>query len=212
MTVIHYLAFVGVSLLVIIAPGQDTALTIRNSLLGGRRAGMATALGVAAGQSAWTIATAAGLAVVLAASGPIFSALRLAGAAYLVYLGGRSLWKAMAAHHDAAGEVAARGAPMAAVTGFWQGCLSNLSNAKMVVFFISLLPQFAAPHPTFALLLALGFNFSLLTIAWLSGYAFAVERMSQVLLRPTVRRSMDGVLGTVLAGLGLRLGVEAVRS
>ena len=73
-----YVAFLGVSLLVICTPGQDTALTIRNTLLGGRRAGVATAAGVSVGQATWTIATSAGLAVVLMASAPLFTAVRLA--------------------------------------------------------------------------------------------------------------------------------------
>ncbi|TMF27423.1 MAG: LysE family translocator, partial [Chloroflexi bacterium] len=92
----EYVAFVGVSLLVICTPGQDTALTIRNTLLGNRRTGAATALGVSAGQATWTVATSAGLAVILAASAPLFLAVRLAGAAYLIYLGARSLLSAMA--------------------------------------------------------------------------------------------------------------------
>ncbi|TMF24751.1 MAG: LysE family translocator, partial [Chloroflexi bacterium] len=95
-----YLAFLGVSLLVICTPGQDTALTIRNTLAGGRRAGVATAAGVAAGQATWTVATSAGLAVVLAASEPIFFAIRLAGAAYLVFLGVRTLMSLRGQHPD----------------------------------------------------------------------------------------------------------------
>jgi threonine/homoserine/homoserine lactone efflux protein len=80
------LLFLGVSALVIAIPGQDTALTIRNTLLGNRATGLATALGVGAGQSAWTLATALGVGAFLAASEPAFAALRLAGAAYLVWL------------------------------------------------------------------------------------------------------------------------------
>src|SRR5260221_4384604 len=75
-----YAAFLAVSLLVICTPGQDTALTIRNTLLGGRRSGVATAVGVSSGQAVWTLATSAGLAVILVASGPLFLAVRLAGA------------------------------------------------------------------------------------------------------------------------------------
>src|SRR6185312_7596684 len=90
-----YMAFLGVSLLVICTPGQDTALTIRNTLLGGRRAGVATAVGVAAGQAGWTLATSGGLAVVIAASAPLFFAIKLAGAGYLVYLGVRSIISAL---------------------------------------------------------------------------------------------------------------------
>src|SRR6201981_2918349 len=90
----QYTAFLASSLLVICTPGQDTALTIRNTLLGGRQSGVATAAGVASGQAIWTLATSAGLAVILVASGPLFLAVRLAGAAYLIYLGMRSLIKA----------------------------------------------------------------------------------------------------------------------
>jgi len=88
------LAFLGVAALVIVTPGQDTALTIRNSLAGGRRSGMFTALGISTGQCGWAVATSAGLAALLVASEPAFLALRLLGAAYLVYLGALALWSA----------------------------------------------------------------------------------------------------------------------
>ena len=79
--------FLVVSALVIVLPGQDTALTIRNTLVGGRRAGRLTAAGISSGQAVWAVATAAGVAAVLRASEPAFLALRIAGAAYLVCLG-----------------------------------------------------------------------------------------------------------------------------
>ncbi len=205
-----YLAFVGVSLLVICTPGQDTALTIRNTLLGNRRAGLATALGVSAGQATWTVATSAGLAVILAASAPLFLAVRLAGAAYLIYLGLRSLISAVG-RQDADGHVhgSRRLPPRAA---FVQGFFSNLSNAKMAAFFVSLLPPFAGTHPSFVLLLALGFNFCLLTLAWLAGYSLAVDRVRGWLRRSSVRRALDGMLGAVLVALGLRVSSEALAS
>ncbi|TMF21619.1 MAG: LysE family translocator [Chloroflexi bacterium] len=199
----EYVAFVGVSLLVICTPGQDTALTIRNTLLGNRRTGAATALGVSAGQATWTVATSAGLAVILAASAPLFLAVRLAGAAYLIYLGARSLLSAMA-RRDATHAMNPPASRLSTSAAFAQGFVSNLSNAKMVAFFISLLPPFAGSHPSFILLLALGLNFSLLTLAWLLGYTFAVERMSRWLRRSAVRRAIDGMLGAVLVALGLR--------
>jgi threonine/homoserine/homoserine lactone efflux protein len=198
-----YLAFLGVSLLVICTPGQDTALTIRNTLAGGRRAGVATALGVAAGQATWTVATSAGLAVVIAASEPVFFAIRIAGAAYLIYLGVRAI---LQRGHQLTGR------SNSGRHAFAQGFLSNLSNAKMVAFFVSLLPPFAGPHPTLAILLALGFNFCLLTLAWLTAYAFAVERIGDVLRRTRVRKALDTVLGTVLVALGVRVGFDSVRA
>ena len=207
-----YLAFLGVSLLVICTPGQDTALTIRNTLLGNRAAGVATAFGVSAGQATWTVATAAGLAVLLTASAPLFLAIRLAGAAYLVYLGLRSVLKAVTDRTSGDAAIETTGAPLPASVAFFQGFLSNLSNAKMVAFFISLLPPFAGPHPSFALLLALGLNFSVLTLVWLTGYAIAVERISRWLRLAAVRHALDAVLGAVLVGLGLRVGSEALAS
>jgi threonine/homoserine/homoserine lactone efflux protein len=97
-------------------------------------------------------------------------------------------------------------------TAFLQGLLSNLSNAKMVAFFIGLLPPFAGPHPSFVLLLALGVNFCVLTLAWLVAYAFAVERLSGWLRRNRVRRALDLALGSVLIVLGVRVGREALAS
>jgi threonine/homoserine/homoserine lactone efflux protein len=89
------IAFLAISALVIVTPGQDTALTIRNALLGGRRAALFTALGVSAGQALWALASAVGVAALLAASEPVFLALRLAGAAYLVWLGVQALASAL---------------------------------------------------------------------------------------------------------------------
>lgn len=205
-----YIAFLGVSLLVICTPGQDTALTIRNTLSGGRRAGVATAFGVAAGQGVWTVATSAGLAVVLMASAPLFFAIRLAGAAYLVYLGVRALVAAFLPAARGGGGEAAGGAGQS--NAFLQGVVSDLSNAKMVAFFVGLLPPFAGPHPGFGLLLALGLNFCLLTLAWLVAYSFAIDRLGSWLRRSAVRRTLDALLGTVLVGLGLRVGAEALAS
>ena len=203
-----YLAFLGVSLVVICTPGQDTALTIRNTLIAGRAGGAATAAGVASGQAVWTIATSAGLAIVLMASAPLFLAIRLAGAAYLVYLGLR----AVVVPTRRAGGDEAGAAALSPRTAFLQGFLSNLSNAKMVAFFIGLLPPFAGARPSFLLLLALGVNFCLLTLAWLVAYAFAVERLSGWLRRNRVRRALDLALGSVLIALGLKVGREALVS
>src|SRR6266700_8364035 len=89
-----FLAFLGISLLVIATPGPDTALTVRNTLLGGRRGGGFTAAGVAVGQMIWALATSAGLVALLVASEPVFEAIKWLGAAYLVWLGVQSLWAA----------------------------------------------------------------------------------------------------------------------
>ena len=194
------LAFFVVAAVVIVTPGQDTALTIRNTLAGARRAGIATAAGVSAGQAVWTLATSLGLAAVVAASEPVFQAIKLAGAAYLVVLGLQSLRDALRKR--------ARTERTVAVTprAFRQGLLSNLGNPKMAVFFTSLLPQFGGE--SFGALLALGLVFCAMTFVWLSAYAAAVARAGDVLRRPTIKRVLDAVVGVVLVTLGLRLAIE----
>jgi threonine/homoserine/homoserine lactone efflux protein len=92
--VAQLLAFLGVSAVVICVPGPDTALTVRNALAGGRRCGVATAAGVAAGQAVWTLATSVGIAELIQASEPAFLVMKAVGAAYLVALGLQSLWTA----------------------------------------------------------------------------------------------------------------------
>jgi threonine/homoserine/homoserine lactone efflux protein len=195
-------AFLAVSAIVIVTPGQDTALTIRNSLLGGRGAGLATALGVSAGQAVWTLAASAGLAALLVASEPAFVALKLVGAAYLVYLGAQSLLAALRGRSRT--PAGARSA--APSVAFRQGVLSNLGNPKMAVFFSSLLPQFGGT--SFASLLALGLLFCTLTLVWLAAYAVVVARAGDALRRPRIRRALDAATGVALTAFGIRLATE----
>jgi threonine/homoserine/homoserine lactone efflux protein len=190
-------AFIGVAALVIVTPGQDTALTIRNTLAGGRPAGLRTAAGVVCGQAVWALAASVGVAALIVASEPAFVAVKLAGAAYLVFLGVQSLLAALRGHAaERGGERAAGGHEVR------QGLLSNLGNPKMAVFFTSLLPQFGK---SFTALLGFGLLFCALTLAWLSAYAAVVARAGDVLRRPRVRRTVDAVTGGVLVTLGLRL-------
>jgi len=198
----HFLAFLGVSVLVIVTPGQDTALTIRNALLGGRRGGAFTALGVACGQAVWTLAASVGVAALLRASEPAFMALKLAGAAYLVFLGLQALRDAFLRRQHAirsTGTLAGRAA-------FRQGFVSNLGNPKMAIFFTSLLPQFGGV--SFLSLFSLGLVFCTMTLVWLTAYGVAVAKAGDVLRRPRIRRTIDAVTGTVLVALGLRLAAE----
>lgn len=200
------LAFVAVSVVVICTPGQDTALTIRNTLAGGRRSGVATAAGVSLGQAVWTVAASAGVVALLTASEPVFRALKLVGAAYLVYLGAQSLWAALA-RRTSVHSVRA-GVPLSVGRALRQGVLSNLGNPKMAVFFASLLPQFApAGSASFAVLLALGLLFCAMTFAWLTFYAVAVAHLER-LMTCAVRRALDAITGVVLVALGLRLASE----
>jgi threonine/homoserine/homoserine lactone efflux protein len=187
-------AFLGVAVLVIVTPGPDTAITIRGTLVGGRRAGVMTAFGVVTGQACWTIAASAGITALLVASEPAFLVLKLAGAAYLVYLGGQAL---LAAIKGTTHVVAVTGR-FQARTAYRQGLISDLGNPKMAAFFTSLLPQFGT---TFATMLAFGLLFCALTWLWLALYATVIAKLRL----GRVYRVIQGVTGAVLVALGVRL-------
>jgi threonine/homoserine/homoserine lactone efflux protein len=195
-------AFLGVAVLVIVTPGPDTAMTIRGTLLGGRRAGVMTAFGVISGQACWTVAASAGITALLVASEPAFVALKLLGAAYLVYLGAQAIAAAIRGTVAAASEPAG-GVRLAARTAYRQGLVSDLGNPKMAAFFTSLLPQFGT---TFWGMLGLGLTFCALTGLWLAAYATVLARLQAT---ARVRRAIEAVTGTVLVALGVRLATTS---
>jgi threonine/homoserine/homoserine lactone efflux protein len=205
-----FLAFVSISIFVIVTPGPDTALTVRNTIVGGRRGGVFTALGIVIGQAIWVVATSLGIVALLVASEPVFHAVRLGGAAYLIYLGVRSLYEALRSGRwrDAAADAPPKqrlSSPMA----FGQGLASDLSNPKMAAFFTSLLPQFAITGDgAFLHLLLLGAVFCAMAFVWLSLYALAVARAGDFLRRRNVRRALEGLMGAALIALGLRIATE----
>jgi threonine/homoserine/homoserine lactone efflux protein len=205
-----FLAFIGIATFVLITPGPDTALVVRNTLVGGRRRGVFTTFGIVGGQAIWVFATSIGIVALLVASEPVFHAVRLGGAAYLIYLGARSLYDAARSGRwrDAAKDMppAQR---LSSRSAFMQGLASNLSNPKMAAFFTSLLPQFAAPGDGALLkLMLLGGVFCLMTLVWLTLYALAVARAGDFLQRRNVRRALEGLMGAALIALGLRIATE----
>ncbi len=184
-------AFLVVAVVVIVMPGPDFALTARNTLARGARAGVSTASGVVTGLFVWEVASVAGVAALIAASRPAFLVLRVLGAAYLMWLGFEAL-RAAWRHRD----VRERGSP--GRSPFAQGFLSNLGNPKIAVFFTSLLPQFGTSVPTLAIHALV---FSALTFAWL----VLVARAGAALRIPRFRRALDAVTGVVLLAFGIRL-------
>lgn len=200
-------AFLGISILLIVTPGPDMALVMRNALRGGRAAAVATAWGVVAGLLVWTLAASAGLATLIVAWEPAFVTVKLAGAAFLIYLGAQALWSARQSDVRHAtvreGQHGRRGPVWLAAR---QGLLCNLGNPKAGVIFTSFLPQFTPEGgASFAALLGLGLVFCALGLAWLTFYGTVVARLGDVLRRPRIRRAIEGLTGGVLIALGLRL-------
>ena len=190
----HVVPFLVVAVIVVVTPGVDMALVTKNALLHGRRAALATALGVNVGIASWTLAAALGIAAIVRASAAAFAVVKFAGAVYLVYLGLQALRR-----RERVGVVPRRAAP------FRQGLISNALNPKIAVFFTSLLPQFGHSLPA---LLLLGALFNAIGLIWLTVYALAVARGRSVLQRPRVRAALDHLSGVVLVGLGVRLALE----
>jgi threonine/homoserine/homoserine lactone efflux protein len=201
-----FASFLVVAAVMIVTPGPDTALTIRNILIGGRSSGLATAAGVAMGQAVWAMAASAGVVSILIASERLFHAMRIAGALYLVVLGARSLWRAARARSTlTSAEVAGSPRLLSTMSALRQGFLSNLANPKMAVFFASILPQFAPLEGgTLSGLMLLGAVFCSMTFCWLSAYALIISRMRRM-LSAGVQRLVEALTGALLIALGVRV-------
>ena len=199
------LAFVGVSIAVVVIPGPDMALVARNVLRHGRSAGFATSIGICTGVLGWALAAAFGVSALLATSAAAFTALKLAGAAYLIYLGVTTLRSERPA--SAIGQDGESGLPWH--RAWLQGGLSALLNPKLGVFFLTLLPQFIGPgDPPAGRALQLAFLFEAIGLAWLLLYTTMLGAIGTALGRPGPRRAMRWLTGTVLIGLGARVALE----
>jgi RhtB (resistance to homoserine/threonine) family protein len=196
--------FLALSILLIVIPGPDTAVVTKNALLGGPRSGILASVGVSTGLTVWTVAAAFGISTLLRASAVAFLVLKLAGAAYLAWIGIQMLRSRGQAGGEPGRARGSRGA-----RSLRQGLLSDLGNPKIAVFFTSFLPQFVrSDGSAFLSLLVLGITFAAITLLWLSFYSLLVGHASGVMRRPSVRRTLDRLTGVVLIGFGVRLAFE----
>jgi threonine/homoserine/homoserine lactone efflux protein len=194
------LAFCAVAVVLSITPGPDMALVMRNGLRGARPAAFRTILGIAVGLFGWALATAVGVAAVLAASATVFTALKIAGGVYLAYLGIRTLLALRRKGERPEQKEANLGSP------FRQGLVTNLLNPKLAVFFTTLLPQFISeddPYVSKSILLAA--LFVAIGLTWLVMYGLVVGAVAR---SRGFRRAVEAVTGVVLTALGLRLVVD----
>lgn len=202
------LAFVGVSLLLAVTPGPDMALVTKNALAHGRRGVVLTTTGIALALAIWVAATAFGLSALLRASGELLFVLKLVGAAYLAYLGVRTLLESRQRPTDLLADAPA---PAPAHAIFRQGFLSALSNPKLGVFFVTFLPQFVAPgQALLPRLLELGLIFAVIGWTWMIVYGLFITRIREIITAPRVRQWMQRVTGVVLLGFGARLALDRV--
>jgi len=200
----HYWLFIATAIVLIITPGQDTFFILGRSLAGGRAAGIAAALGVSAGTIVHTILAALGLSALLATSPYAFMAVKLAGAAYLLYIGIKALLarSAPAPGTDKAGGGDGRW------PAFRQGIFTNLLNPKVALFFLALMPQFigAGSNSKVAAFLALGFTFVALGSVWCCILAIGAAKLRGAFLRrPSIATWLNRVAGAMFIALGVKL-------
>jgi threonine/homoserine/homoserine lactone efflux protein len=189
-----------------VTPGPDMAVVTKNALAHGRRGVVLTTSGIALALVVWTGATAVGLSALLRTSGEALFVLKLAGAAYLAYLGVRTLLDSRRRPVDL---LASAPEPAAAHAIFRQGFLSAISNPKLGVFFVTFLPQFVSPgQAVLPRLVLLGLIFAVIGWTWMNVYGLFVTRMRDFITAPRVRQWMERVTGVVLLGFGARLAAE----
>ncbi len=203
----HVAALSGVILLGAMSPGPDFVIVTRSAAMSGRRAGMACAAGIGAGVFAWSAVTAAGVAGLLAASAVAFTAVKLAGAAYLMLLGIRALLAARRGEYQDLGP--RRPDATSPLRAFRQGLLTNLLNPKVAVFFIALVPQFLPAAPTVLDTVVLGAVAAVISVLWFCVVANVVGALRRLFARVRVRRVIDTVMGGLLIGLGVRIAVQS---
>jgi threonine/homoserine/homoserine lactone efflux protein len=210
------LAFLPVAVVIMLAPGPDFAVITRQTIVNGRRHGLVTSFGVSAGLLVHTTAAVLGLSALLATSATLFTVVKLAGAAYLVFLGVRAIWEARRPGTEPAlVEDGEHPADVESVepylVAFRQGALTNVLNPKVAIMFLSLLPQFVDPHsglPVWVQTVELAALFIGMNQLWFLLYTSALGRAGDVVRKDSVRRWFDRVSGAVFIGLGLRVALD----
>ena len=190
------------------SPGVDTILVMRNAALGGWRLGFLTSLGICMGLFAHAALSALGLSVILLGSATLFTAFKLLGAGYLVYLGVQALRSAarptgMSFNDEKAPK------SITAWGSFRQGILSNVLNPKPIIFYMAFLPQFIDPaHSALAQSLFMATLHFIIAMVWQTFLALMVYRARVWLARPKVAQALDGLTGVLLVGFGVKLALS----
>jgi threonine/homoserine/homoserine lactone efflux protein len=200
-----FVSFLAVAAIAAVIPGPDTIVVLRTALADGARAGTWAAGGSAAGNLVWGSASALGIAAVLAASATAFSAIKLAGAAYLLVIGIQALRAAVRGETLASPDGERR--DLSRLAAFRRGLASDLLNVKVGLFWTALVPQFVAAESSALLPAAMVGAMAVIVFAWLTGYAHLAARLSRALKRRRSSQAVNGTVGAVLLALGGRLAL-----
>lgn len=205
----QYLSFVALAALLAIAPGPDSLLTLRSTLLGGRRRGAWTAAGILVANVVQGVLAASGLGAILVHAETVFRVIKWAGAAYLAYLGVlaiRAAWRMRSVDNTIGPRQLTRRSPWAAAR---QGFLCNITNPKVLAFNIAVLPQFVGEHASVTMLLTYALTLAAVGAIVLVALVAIAGVASRVLQRLTVRRAIEGGTGVVMLGFAGALVAES---
>ena len=201
-----YGSFLAFAIVLILIPGPDFAVVTKNTLTGGRRRGSWTAIGVACSNVVQGSVAAAGLGAVIVRVQPLFEAIKWAGVGYLIFLGVQALRSAIRGEYLPFDEAGGNGG--AAFRGWRQGFLSNITNPKVLVFYLAVLPQFLSPGTGIGVLLVFALSHAALGLLYSFAVVGSMHAARQVLSRRRVRRGLDTFTGVVLLGFSARLATE----
>jgi threonine/homoserine/homoserine lactone efflux protein len=207
----HLLAYLIAVTVITVSPGPDTVLVVNRAVLSGRRLALLTACGSASGLLVWGTAAALGIAALVASSATAFTALKILGAGYLLYLGVRLLWHSRSRATTSAVRQPVSRVTTSSVAAFRQGLLTNLLNPKAGAFFTALLPQFVGAGDATTVFLAYAAIAAAASLVGLSLYAWLAYQARAAFSRDAVRTWFDRVTGCVLVALGVRLALESSR-
>jgi threonine/homoserine/homoserine lactone efflux protein len=204
-----YGAFLAFAIVLILVPGPDFAVVTKNTLAAGSWRGRWASVGVACSNAVQGTAAAAGLGAIIVRVQPLFEAIKWAGVGYLVFLGVEALRSAARGQYppldSGAGPPSTGGAALA---GWRQGFLSNITNPKVLVFYLAVLPQFLPAHAGVAVLLVFALSHAILSLSYLLLLTFTLQRARRILERRGIRRALDATTGAVLLGFSARLAAE----
>jgi threonine/homoserine/homoserine lactone efflux protein len=208
-------AFLALAAVLTITPGADTVLTLRNTLSGGTRNGLCTMAGVCSGFVFQPLLATLGVAALFVRLPLAFSIVKFAGAFYLLYLGGQSLWEAIGlwrARPVGANNIDPAPTCVSGWKRYREGLLTNALNPKISVFYFAVLPQFIkAGDPVLLKSLLMTFCHYIMGVIWLGGIALGAGRLRTFLTRPRIKASLEAMSGVAMIGFGARLAFSRVR-
>jgi threonine/homoserine/homoserine lactone efflux protein len=208
MTWSSYGSFLLFAVVLVLVPGPDFAVVTKNTLVSGRRRGTWCAAGVASSNAVQGVAAAAGLGALIVNAQPVFEAVKWAGIGYLAYLGVQALRSAIRGEYGSLASDPDGRATGTALAGWRQGFLSNITNPKVLVFYLAVLPQFLAPGAGTSLLLVFALSHAVLSLLYLLALTTFLHAARRLLNRRRVRRGLDTATGVALLGFGVRLAAE----